>query len=663
MSMKTGYVAGITRGHNAGVCLLYEGEIVFHVEEERLTRRKYDGGPLASITKILDYTDKVDYVVIAHTQPLHQIDGGVCYSGEDIYTSLFRKLGLIDDLEMTKKHDGYRGHPQVVDLSTMHHKLHAAAAFYRSGFDTAASVIIDGAGTFTPMSAREFGRPDPAGNMPTVITYETESIFDCAYPAKFKTLFKHSGVIENILNSSFDMKMPIHPMVESEEDIFTLMVTDRAGIVKTYEAVTEYCGFSAIEAGKTMGLFPYGKPKEEIARPIFKEHKVLGPYKEKVLLADREMFSPAYPATGVFQNNFYPGYTWFEENEEWTNDTRYAHDKEPNMYDAQCAKDMAYKIQKETEQAAVWWIRKAYEMTGNKNIVISGGYGLNCVANYHYLEELKDLDLNIYVEPISSDAGTCIGAALMFWRYQTEDKKKFPESRLYLGPKYDVDEEKIKELIEHDPAIEMSSASKADVVDVITSKNIVAVFQGRSESGPRALGNRSILYDPTDPDAKDFVNTVKKREFFRPFAGSILLEDAHDWFDMRGLKESPDMMYAMQAQPGKAEIIPGIIHEDGSCRIQTVKEADNYHYYHLIKEFKKKTGCPIIFNTSFNLGGEPLVETIQDAIRTIRDSEIEYLYLPELDILLYAKNPKLAELHSNTFLTKEELNSKGKFKP
>ena len=662
MSMKTGYVAGITRGHNAGVCLLYEGEIVFHVEEERLTRRKYDGGPLASITKILDYTDKVDYVVVAHTQPLHQIVGGVCYSGEDIYTSLFRKLNLIDDLQPVKKFDGSEGHPQVIDLSMMHHKLHAAAAFYRSGFETATAVIIDGAGSFTGMRAREFGRPGPDGEMPFVTTYETESIFDCSYPANFSTLMKHSGVIENILNSSFDMEYPANPMVESEDDRFTLMVTDRAGIVKTYEAITEYCGFTAIEAGKTMGLFPYGKPSEVVNKPIFREHEMLGPYKDKVLLADREMFSPAYPATGVFQNNFFKGYSWFEDDTVYTDDTRPTEDQMPNRYDEQMCKDMAYKIQKETEQAAVWWIRKAYEMTGNKNIVISGGYGLNCVANYHYLEELKDLDLNIYVEPISSDAGTCLGAALMFWRYQSEQSTLFPESRLYLGPKYNLDEEKIKEMVEYDPAIEMSSASKADVVDIITNKNIVAVFQGRSESGPRALGNRSILYDPTDPDAKDFVNTVKKREFFRPFAGSILLEDAHDWFDMRGLKESPDMMYAMQAQPGKAEIIPGIIHEDGSCRIQTVKEADNFHYYHLIKEFKKKTGCPIIFNTSFNLGGEPLVETIQDAIRTIRDSEIEYLYLPEFDILLYAKNPKLAELSAGSFLTKEEIKSKGKFK-
>ena len=633
MSMKTGYVAGITRGHNAGVCLLYEGEIVFHVEEERLTRRKYDGAPLAGITKILEYTDKVDYVVVAHTQPLHQMDGVMCYSGEDPYTSLFRKLKLIDDLTPREQKDGTRLHPQVVDLSSMHHKLHAAAGFYRSGFETATAVIIDGAGSFTGMRAREFGPPTPDGEMPSVITYETETIVDCAYPAMFKTKLKHSGVREPILNSSFQMKMPKHPQVELEDDQFDLMVTDRAGIVKTYEAITEYCGFSAIEAGKTMGLFPYGNPDGAASGPIFKEFPVLGPYKDKVLLSDREQFAPAYPATGVFQNNFYEGFTHFEDR-----------DRESKPWDQQCAKDMAYKIQKETERAAVWWIRKAYEITGNKNIIISGGYGLNCVANYHYLEELKDLDLNIYVEPISSDAGTCIGAALMFWRAQTEDAKTFGESRLYLGPKYDLTEQHIENLTQHDPAIETSTASKADIIDLITSKNIVAVFQGRSESGPRALGNRSILYDPTDQEAKDFVNRVKHREFFRPFAGSILLEEAHEWFDMRGLEESPDMMYAMQAQPGKAEIIPGIIHEDGSCRIQTVKEADNYHYYHLIKEFKKKTGCPIIFNTSFNLGGEPLVETIEDAIRTIRDSDIEYLYLPEIDTLLHAKNPNLSQL-------------------
>jgi len=144
--MMTGYIAGIARGHNAGVCLLKDGEIVFSIEEERLTRQKYDGGPLASMMKIKEYTDKIDYLVIAHTQSLKETAGKIDYTGDDVYTGLARKLGLID-----RKQD-LHNHPQVIDLSHIHHKLHAAAAFYRSGFETATGVVIDGAGTFSVLN-------------------------------------------------------------------------------------------------------------------------------------------------------------------------------------------------------------------------------------------------------------------------------------------------------------------------------------------------------------------------------------------------------------------------------------------------------------------------------------------------------------------------------
>jgi carbamoyltransferase len=164
------------------------------------------------------------------------------------------------------------------------------------------------------------------------------------------------------------------------------------------------------------------------------------------------------------------------------------------------------------------------------------------------------------------------------------------------------------------------------------------MFQGRSENGPRALGNRSILFDPRFADGKDFVNSVKRREYFRPFAGSILAEHVHEWFDLRGMEDSPYMMYAVNCQPGIEEKIPSIIHVDGTCRIQTVTEDQNKHYYNLINEFYKETQCPILFNTSFNLGGDPLVETLEDAVETLVKSEIEYLYLPEYQKMIIVKN-------------------------
>ena len=164
------------------------------------------------------------------------------------------------------------------------------------------------------------------------------------------------------------------------------------------------------------------------------------------------------------------------------------------------------------------------------------------------------------------------------------------------------------------------------------------MFQGRSESGPRALGNRSILYDPRDPNGKDHVNSVKHREYFRPFAGSILKEHVHEWFDLRGMDETPFMMYAVECKPGVEEKIPAILHVDKTCRIQTVTKEQNENYYNLIQEFFKRTGCPILFNTSFNLGGDPLVETLEDAVCTLLASDIEYLYLPEFGKMIVMPN-------------------------
>jgi carbamoyltransferase len=171
-----------------------------------------------------------------------------------------------------------------------------------------------------------------------------------------------------------------------------------------------------------------------------------------------------------------------------------------------------------------------------------------------------------------------------------------------------------------------------DVAKLISEQNIVALYQGRSEAGPRALGNRSIVYDPRDPNGKDFVNLVKQREWFRPFAGSVLHEETNKWFDMRGLEESPHMMYAVNVlQPEK---IPAVTHVDNTCRVQTVKQDQNQHYYNLISAFNEITGVPILFNTSLNLAGDCIAETIDDALGVIRNSSIKYLYLPEFGLLI-----------------------------
>lgn len=599
----TQWIAAVTRGHNGGVCLLKDGEIVFAIEEERLSRHKYDGGPFASMVKILDYTDKLDYLAIAHTQPLKETAGKVDFTGDDVYTGMARKLGLID-----RNQDNYN-HPQVIDLSHIHHKLHAACAFYRSGFENAVALVVDGAGTFIPMNL----------GSQQEMTWELESIFSCRYPVNFKTLYKHQGG-RGPWQGFHVPNMPSDR--EGEEGTHELILDDSAGITKAYEAVTQYCGWQPIEAGKTMGLFPYGGPNDKIP-PIYSDGNG-GSWRT----TDRNFIIPTYPNgaevnAGRYAELATPQHV-MENNEDVTL--------------LQNRRDMAYAVQTQSQAEVVRLIRKAVEMSGIKNVVLSGGYGLNCVANYHYLEALKDDGINFYVEPISNDAGTCIGAAYLVYHKVNDDDKVRPYAdSLYLGPSYTYTQDEIESVVQKYNA-KISKATNSDVIALLREKNIVTMFQGRSESGPRALGNRSILFDPTFEDGKDYVNMVKRREYFRPFAGSILAEHAHEWFDMRGMEQSPHMMYAMNCQPGVAEKIPSIIHVDGTCRIQTVKREQNPHYYDLINDFYKVSGMPILFNTSFNLGGEPLVETLDDAVRTLANSKMEYLYLPEYGYLIEVKN-------------------------
>ena len=164
---------------------------------------------------------------------------------------------------------------------------------------------------------------------------------------------------------------------------------------------------------------------------------------------------------------------------------------------------------------------------------------------------------------------------------------------------------------------------------LIDNEQIVAIFQNQSEWGPRALGNRSIMFDPRHPRAKEIVNLVKKREAYRPFACTEMLAHAHEYFEMLQLPESPWMSFAIQCKPKALKDIPTLVHADNTCRIQTVTEEQNPNYYNFIKAFYERTGVPIIFNTSFNLGGESIVETVYDAIDTCNRSMINHLYIPE----------------------------------
>lgn len=562
--MKDTYILGMSRGHNSSVCLLKNGEQIFYLEEERLTRFKHDGTPFRALEETKKYTDRIDAVAIAHTDnSAPQSD----WCSNNVYVELLRKHHLIDHTT------------PVFLMGHIHHQLHAACAFYNSGFDSAVAIIVDGAGS----------RYDGINNTGMPITFwEAESIINCDYPTDFRSLYKNYQTNYGTARQNIKIET-----VDTEE----CWISDQPGIVKCYEAVTQYCGFSAIEAGKTMGLAPYGEADNRIP-DFFLANGA----------SNRNLITPTIPSAADINTNNY----------EFLAD--------PTLVNQ---KNLAYKLQLDTQQAVLDLIKKGIELSGKKNVVIAGGYGLNCVANYFYKKNLPP-DINLYVEPISHDAGTSIGAARLVHFKEFQNDVKHPQTDIYHGPKYTIDTDQLKNLED----FKTSSASYKDIATLIKNKNIICMFQGGSEAGPRALGNRSILFDPTVPNGKDIVNEVKRREWFRPFAGTVLKENVHDWFDMAGMDESPFMMYAVDVKKDKLGTIPSITHIDGTCRVQTVTEEQNPHYYRLIREFNKLSNVPILFNTSFNLGGDPLVETIDDALSTLRNSELKYLYLPEVSLLL-----------------------------
>jgi len=560
-------ILAVARGHNGSTTLMVDGKIVFYVEEERLTRFKYDGSPMLGILKAFEYVDHIDHLVVCHT---HRSGPNLDWTGEHMYEGFVRKIAR-------KK---FEFETTYIDLN--HHEMHAACGFYNSGFESAACVIADGAGSFLQMQ-----------EVPDTL-YEFETIFHAEYPEEFEQVWKHVGTKAAI---------GFH---EPEPNTF---ITEYPGHTKMYEAVTQYCGFPAIEAGKLMGLAPYGKPNDELPS-FFKDG-----------WGNRDLIVPTYPNAATIN----------EARFEILKNDKHNQQKGEILEHSEVQKDMAYKIQEETSERMCELIEKAVELTSEKNIVVCGGYGLNCVANYKYWERFPDL--NIYCEPISHDGGTSIGGALYKWHQLTDSEEPRKQASVYYGPQYD-------------PATYELSLDGLDVTDtdydsvaaLIREGNIVTIFQGRSEGGPRALGNRSILFDPTIKDGKDIVNGVKHREWFRPFACSIKKEHVHEWFDLQGREETPHMMYAVKCHDGVEEKIPSVIHVDNTCRIQTVTEEQNEHYYKLINAFHKITDVPILFNTSFNLGGEPLVETINDALETLGKSEIEYMYLPEIQKLVKVPN-------------------------
>lgn len=544
-------VLGINRGHNSSVCLLDDGEVVFHIENERLSRIKYDFFPWNLLEEVQHYTDDLDFIAYVGMSQQYACE---LWTQKDAYTEyLVRKKNFAK--------------AEIHDYWEYHHKMHATCAFYNSGFDEALIIVIDGMGSDVKynqiMNARE-----------------SISVYTGRYPAEFE-------LVEQFLVSR---RIPLRSdLPENRKLTQTLSPGEAYGMVATN------MGWTDLEAGKVMGLSPYGSPNPDIP-PLFVDGH---PNPDVYLIGD-----------SLHDLSFNQQYECFRK---WD--------------DESMRKDIAYAIQKESQENVLNYILQMIERTGAKKVCLTGGYFLNCVANYFYLDKIPS-DVNMYVEPISSDAGTSMGVAKFVHHKATGDMTIRPQKKLYYG------------LNQHeDISLETRIVSPDDVAKLIADGNLVAMFQGKSESGPRALGNRSLLFDPRHPTGKDVVNRIKRREYFRPFAGSVMLQHAHEWFDMKNLDESPFMMFAVDVKEDKRHLIPAITHVDGTCRVQTVTRSQNENYYNLIEAFFIHTGVPILFNTSFNLAGEPLVETIEDAIRTLDNSEINYLYLPETN-RLYTKGTK-----------------------
>jgi len=563
-------ILAINPGHNGSAALISDGDVKYYLEEERLSRMKYDGNPFRSMIDIMNRF-KVDELVIVGTGvDFPQLP----WTQENPYTSLVRKF--YPDIKTT-----FFGHE--------HHMTHAATAFYNSGFGKAVAVVVDGAGTYMDVQMDQSEESKAKG-------FECESVWKCKYPADFKFIYKTFGDNNQprMTNGTFD-------------------VGNSVTITKAYEAVTNYLGFGWLDAGKTMGLSSYGEEDDNIPT-LFRDNR-----------ASRDVFIPSYPMGAFVDTNINPIFQRKNDPKEWHRDPSALTDIEKNL---------AYKIQKDTQELVGDLVEQAAKASGLDNVVIAGGYGLNCVNNYYLKKRFPNL--NIYVEPISHDGGTVIGAAKIIYHDKKNDFTKRPQTSIYYGPEYSKDFIKSR-LLQYEDKFSTYEGNAKVVAELLSENNIVAVYQGRSEAGPRALGNRSILYNPADPNGKDFVNQVKGREWFRPFAGTVLKEHADEWFDMAGMDSSPFMMYAVDVLPDKVDKIKAITHVDDTCRIQTVTKEQNEEYYNIISEFYKLTDVPIVFNTSFNLAGDPLVETVDDAISAVIRSKMKYIYFPEIELLIEKK--------------------------
>ena len=575
--------------HDSAACLLKDGKIIAAAQEERFTRKKHDSSyPQNAIKFVLKFANlqlsEVDQIVffekpflkferLLETYVAFAPSGFISFSKAMplwIKEKLFQKNLLFNNL---KTHDkNYKSDKNI--FFSDHHLSHAASAFFPSPFEEAVVLTADGVGEWATTTVA-LGK-----------------------------------------KNNLEIKKEIH-------------FPHSLGLL--YSAFTYYLGFK-VNSGeyKLMGLAPYGSPIYE------KKIKRLIDIKEDgTFRLDQRYFN--YSTGLTMTNNRF-------------NDLFGQKPREPkNEKISQFHMDMAASIQKVTEEIMLKLakaIRKEYNI---KNLCLAGGVALNCVANGKILQE-KIFD-NIWIQPAAGDAGGSLGAALALWHVENGNERivniNDDMNGSYLGNEFNQVE------IETELRSLGANFKTLDYKDLINqtsefllSQKAVGWFQGRMEFGPRALGGRSILGDPrSDKMQKNLNLKVKYRESFRPFAPSILKEDLSEWFNLNTdspymlivaniseekkfkMTEEQNKLFGIDKLNIKRSEIPAVTHVDYSARIQTVTKNYNKRYYDLLSKFKEKTGCPILVNTSFNVRGEPIVNTPTDAFNCLMGTDLDYLVI------------------------------------
>jgi len=373
-----------------------------------------------------------------------------------------------------------------------------------------------------------------------------------------------------------------------------------------YTAVTTYLGFEALEGeGKVMGLAGYGKPAYLDKFRQMAEVKPDGSFR-----LNQKFFGFFNEGSRMYTSRFL---------------RLFGEERKPESRIDQRHCDIAASLQKFTEDALIRIANSLYKETGSPNLCLAGGLFLNCVANHKILEETPFK--KVFIQPASGDSGGALGAAAYIDNAVCGRKREYVMSYAGLGPEYPLP--RIKRALEQRnldfkeldyPALAKYAAR------AIAQDKIVGWFRGKAEFGPRALGNRSILANPCNPAMKDILNSkVKNRESFRPYAPAVLEENAGEYFLLKDL--SPFMLLAPQVKGNKKHLIPAVTHVDGTARVQTINKDVNPEFWQLISEFQKITGVPVILNTSFNLRGEPIVNSPEDAIDSFLKTHMDCLIL------------------------------------